>query len=99
MAQPEEVRNNEAAGRYELEVDGEVAFSTYQQRVDVITFTHTEVPQDERGQGVGEMLVKGALQQVRDEGLEVIPLCPFVNAYIHRHPEEQDLLVEKERDG
>ena len=99
MAQPEDVSKDQAAGRYELEVDGEVAFTAFQKRGDTVVFTHTEVPQDERGQGVGETLIKGALQQVRDAGLEVIPLCPFVDAYIRRHPEEQDLLAERERGG
>ena len=95
MAQADGVHNNPDKNRFELEVDGETAFTVYQQQGDTLIFVHTEVPLDERGQGVGDALIKGTLQQVREAGQKVIPLCPFVNAYIRRHPEEQDLLTDQ----
>jgi len=88
-----EVRNNIAQGRYELEVDGDVAIAVYQRRGDVMAFTHTEVPPRLEGHGVASTLVKGALADVRAQGLAVIPACEFVEAYMERHPEEQDLLA------
>ena len=45
------------------------------------------------GRGIGSRLVRAALEKVRAEGLKVVALCPFVKAYIEKHPEEQDLLA------
>jgi predicted GNAT family acetyltransferase len=88
-----EVSNNEASGRYELEVDGHLAIAEYRLRPGRITFTHTEVPEAIGGRGVGTRLVKAALADARAQGLKVVPVCPFVKRYIDAHPEEQDLLA------
>ena len=66
--------------------------SFYKLADGVITFVHTEVPPELGGRGVGSTLVQGALDQVRAEGLKVIPQCPFVKAWIGKHPEYKDLL-------
>ena len=87
-----EVVNNPAHHRYELVVEGHLAATYYRISDGVITFIHTEVPPELGGKGVGSILVKGALDQVRTEGLKVIPQCPFVKAYIDRHPDYADLL-------
>jgi uncharacterized protein len=87
-----EVINNTAHHRYELTVDGHLAATYYKLSDGVITFVHTEVPPELGGKGVGSKLVKGALDQVRAEGLKVVPVCPFVKAYIEKHPEYADLL-------
>jgi predicted GNAT family acetyltransferase len=86
------VSNNPAQQRYELAVDGHVAASYYEIADGVITFVHTEVPPELGGKGIGSKLIKGALDQVRAEGLKVIAQCPFVKAYIEKHPEYTDLL-------
>ena len=54
---------------------------------------HTEVEPEHEGKGVGAALVQGALDDVRDRGLKVQPLCPFVAAYIQRHPDYEDLVT------
>jgi hypothetical protein len=87
-----EVVNNKARHRYELAVDGHVAATYYQIAAGVITFTHTEVPPELGGKGIGSKLIKGALDQVRAEGLKVVAQCPFVKAYIEKHNEYADLL-------
>jgi predicted GNAT family acetyltransferase len=89
----ETVRNNPAEHRYELTVDGHLAATYYKIADGVITFVHTEVPDALAGRGVGSKLVKGALDQVRSEGLKVVPQCPFVKAYIEKHGEYADLLA------
>jgi len=86
------VSDNPAQHRYELAVDGHVAASYYEIADGVITFVHTEVPPELGGKGIGSKLIKGALDQVRAEGLKVIAQCPFVKAYIEKHPEYADLL-------
>ena len=87
-----DVRNNTDKNRYELSVDGHLAATYYRIADDVITFVHTEVPDALAGRGVGGKLVKGALDQVRAAGLKVVPQCPFVRAYIEKHPDYADLL-------
>jgi predicted GNAT family acetyltransferase len=87
-----EIVNNKAQHRYELAVDGHVAATYYQIAAGVITFTHTEVPPELGGKGIGSKLIKGALDQVRAEGLKVVAQCPFVKAYIEKHNEYADLL-------
>lgn len=87
------VRDNTALHRFEIEVDGVVAFSVYRRTPGVITFIHTEVPDALAGKGVGSKLAKGALELVRARGEKVIAECPFIAAYIQKHPEVQDLLI------
>ena len=87
-----DIVNNKAHHRYELAVDGHIAATYYKIADGVITFIHTEVPPELGGKGIGSKLIKGALDQVRSEGLKVIAQCPFVKAYIDKHPDYADLL-------
>lgn len=87
-----DVINNRAHHRFELTVDGYLAATHYKIADGVITFVHTEVPAELGGKGVGSALVKGALDQVRAEGLKVIAECEFVKGYIGKHREYADLL-------
>jgi uncharacterized protein len=89
------VRNNEAANRFELEAEGRTAVSEYHRRNGTIVFTHTEVPLQLEGKGIGNALAKSALDYARSEGLRVVPRCRFIAAFIKRHPEYQDLVEEK----
>lgn len=89
-----EIVNNEAEHRYEIRVDGGLAgFAAYRVRPDALVLTHTEVFTE--GQGLGGRLVRGALDDVRANGHRIVPLCPFVTAYVARHPEYQDLIVSR----
>jgi predicted GNAT family acetyltransferase len=87
-----DVVNNRAHHRFELTVDGHLAAAYYKLDGDVITLVHTEVPPELGGKGVGSKLLKGALDQVRTDGLRVIAQCPFVKAYIGKHTEYRDLV-------
>ena len=88
------------ASRYELRdgdrLIGEAAY--HRRRNGRIAFTHTEVDEALEGRGLGSRLVATALEDARREGLEVVPLCPFVAAYIDRHPEYQDIVAANYRD-
>jgi uncharacterized protein len=86
------VRDYPERHRFELGADGHVAFSNYKRDGSTITIMHTEVPADLNGRGIGSTLVHGMLDIVRKQGLKVMPLCPFVKAYIGKHPEYADLL-------
>jgi uncharacterized protein len=81
------VIDNEAEHQYEAHVDGEVAVLTYERRGNHITFFHTGVPPALEGRGIAGMLARTALEAARADGLEVIPLCPYVVAYLKRHQE------------
>jgi hypothetical protein len=87
------VIDNEAESRFELEVDGKTALAAYRLRDGRISFTHTEVPPQLSGKGVGTRLISGALDQVRAKGLKVVPICSFVRRHIETHAETQDLLA------
>ena len=76
------VFDNVAEHQFELVVDGFTAFAAYQRDGNAIVFTHTEVPPELQGQGVGSALARGALDAARAEGAEVVPLCPFI-ALLH----------------
>ena len=89
----DDVRDNPARHRFELEVDGHLAIAVYSLAPGVITFIHTEVPEALAGRGIGSRLANGALAQVRARGLKVVPRCPFIRGYIEKHPEWQDLLA------
>jgi predicted GNAT family acetyltransferase len=87
------VRDNKDRFRYELVVDGEVvAFVQYNMRGGRILLVHTEVPDAYSGHGYATTLVAGALDDIRRRGLEIVPVCPFVERYIERHPEYDDMV-------
>jgi predicted GNAT family acetyltransferase len=86
------VRDNTESHRFELEIDDHVAKAWYRRQGNVITFTHTEVPPELEGKGVGSRLARGALDAVRAAGEKVVALCPFIAAYMRRHREYDDLL-------
>jgi uncharacterized protein len=87
-----DVRNNTAQNRFELDVNGHQAVAYYRMAPGVITFVHTEVPQELSGRGIGTKLIRGALEMARAQGLKVVPQCPFVSAFMGKHPEYNDLL-------
>ena len=87
------VADNPSLERYEVFADGTLAgFTQYRIRPELIAFVHTEVGDEWEGQGVGSALVRGALDDARARSLAVLPFCPFVNAWIERHPEYGDLV-------
>jgi len=88
----DEVRDNTQLHRFELDADGHTAVAHYRLSPGVITFTHTEVPPELSGRGVGSRLARGALDLARARGLKVVALCPFIAAFIAKHPELHDLL-------
>lgn len=84
---PNEVHDNTAHHRFELEADGLIAFSDYRRTNGVLTILHTEVPKKLEGRGIGSRLVRGELEIARTKGLKVVPKCPFVQAFINKHAE------------
>lgn len=93
MPEEIEVRHDAARQRFEARVDGVSARLDYEQRGNVIGLTHTGVPPEIGGRGVGGELMHAALEYARAKGLKVRPSCSYAASYIDRHPEYRDLLV------
>jgi len=91
------VGDNAAAGRFELAVDGHTAFAEYRLSGPTIVFIHTEVPSELQGRGVGSALARGALDAARARDADIVPLCPFIAAFVRRHPAYLDLVREPYR--
>ena len=88
-----DVRDNPERHRFEIDLGGGgVAIAQYTLPEGKIMFTHTEVPPEHAGKGVGTALIRFALASARERNLKVIPICPFFAAYMQKHAEEQDLL-------
>jgi predicted GNAT family acetyltransferase len=85
------VTDNPAAHRFELVIGGEVAFLNYERRPHSLVLVHTEVPPAYRGRGMGGALVKAGLEAARREGLRIGAVCPFVKAYLRKHPESSQI--------
>src|SRR4029077_1108954 len=80
-------------GRFIATAGGETAgFIVYRLRPGLLALIHTEVDERFEGRGIGGRLARFALEQARAKGLGVLPFCPFVNEWMRRHPEYNDLV-------
>ena len=87
-----EVRKVEGRSRYELLVDGVLAgVADYQEQDGVLVLPHTEIDASRRGQGLGAVLVQGALDDARAHGKKVVPACWYVAEFLEQHPDYADL--------
>jgi predicted GNAT family acetyltransferase len=92
------LRDRLEAQRYEATAGDRLAgVAAYRPRPGAVVFTHTEVLPGWEGRGVGGRLVRAALDDLRARGLQAVPRCPFVAAWIRRHPEYGDLVPPRER--
>ncbi|MGK6352659.1 GNAT family N-acetyltransferase [Parapedobacter sp. DT-150] len=90
---------NEAQRQYQLEVDGQLAFIDYKQVSRRVYLIHTEVPKALEGRGIAAALVSKVLTDMEQNGEVLVPLCPYVQAYLKRHPEWARLLEKTTDDG
>lgn len=86
------VRDNADRRRFEIDLGDSLAIAEYTLPEGMITFTHTEVPTQHGGRGIGSVLIRAGLAAARERGLKVIPMCSFFAAYMKRHEDVQDLL-------
>lgn len=90
---PATFQDNPALSRFELDDDAVLAVANYRLAEGVITFTHTEVPPQARGEGLASRLIAGALESARARELKVVAQCSFVRDYLTKHPEFHDLIA------
>jgi hypothetical protein len=89
---PLTVRHNPEAARFQLEKDGLLSVLEYRLEPGRIVFTHTGVPPALEGQGLASRLARAGLDYARAEGLRVVSACSYIDHYLERHPEYQDLV-------
>ena len=87
-----DVVDNQAEHRFEISFAGETAYAEYQLVAHGIILPHTVVPEAFEGKGIASRLARYAMQYARDRDLKIIPLCPFMTAYMTKHPETHDLV-------
>jgi len=86
------VIKNDTANRFEIALPDGPAVLNYLRTGNQLRLIHTEVPESAREHGYAGQLVRYALDDARREGLRVVPICPYVRAYVTRHPEYADLV-------
>ena len=88
MAEDYKLIDNEEKHRYEFQIDDKIAQIDYiKSNNGEIYLVHTEVPASLGGRGVGSQL------DIERQGLRLVPLCPFVAGYIHKHPEWKRIVM------
>lgn len=93
MSLDPEIRDVEAERRYELPVDGHLAYVEYNNDEGGRLVSKTLVPQELEGRGIGSRLARHVLADLRQKGLKILPTCTFFAAYIKKHPDEYGDLV------
>lgn len=91
------VVDNVPAQRFEVERGGEAATLAYERDGNRLVLIHTEVPPNLQGHGIGQLLVRAALDEAAREGELIVPLCEFVVSYLRRHPNELGLVAPEYR--
>jgi predicted GNAT family acetyltransferase len=86
-------RDNEGRNRFELDIEGAIAFVTYRKSPGAITLLHTEVPPQLGGRGIGSRLGRATLDAVRAQGRELSVECDFIRSFMTKNPEYNDLLA------
>ena len=90
------VVDNPEKSRFEVSVDGTLAgFAAYETDPGAVIFVHTRVFDEYEGRGLAGQLAKAALGMVREAGNKIVPMCPYIRAYVRKHaPEYDDLLLQ-----
>ena len=81
------IENNRDSSRFEVMVNGKLAWLDYRAEPGTIFLLYVEVPAEENGRGIASRLAKTALEFARDRGLKVVPHCPFIAEYMRKYPE------------
>jgi predicted GNAT family acetyltransferase len=89
----EKFRDNETGNRFELEIEGAIAFVSYRKSPGAITLEHTEVPPQLGGKGIGSQIARATLDAVRAQGRKLTVECEFIQGFMGKHPEYNDLLA------
>ncbi|MBT0609098.1 GNAT family N-acetyltransferase [Aequorivita echinoideorum] len=89
-----ELIDNKQKNRFEYKIEDNNAIVEYKIDNNVISLTHTEVPDELQGQGIASKMTEEVLQNLSDKNLKVKPLCPFIKSYIKRNPEWKEIVAD-----
>ena len=84
--------DNKLEQRYEFDLDGDMAVIDYRREPGTVVLTHTYVPPRHENRGRGSAMVRAVLEDIRAQGLQVVPCCSFIAHYIRRHPEWESIV-------
>lgn len=87
------IEHNTSARRFEVVVDGQTCVLEYRLAGQVMTITHTGVPEQVGGRGIAAELARTAFETARANGWKVVPACSYASVYITKHPEYADLVA------
>jgi predicted GNAT family acetyltransferase len=87
------LKDNTELNRFELEVEGSTAFIEYKRSGDWLFLIHTEVPGAIEGKGVASAIVQKTLQYAKDNNYRIVPICPYVQSFLKKHPEWHEIVV------
>ncbi len=82
-----DIKNNPTAHRFETTINGKTAFVDYKLRPGIMAVLHTKVPKELEGQGIAAAMTKFVLEYIAAEKLQLVPYCPYMRAYLQKHPE------------
>lgn len=88
----QQVTDNTAAERYEMDIDGKLVFATYRREDGTVYIRHVEAPQALRGTGAAGRLMQGIVDIARRDGLKLVPICSYAAAWMRRHRDSLDLM-------
>lgn len=95
MEQKHTITDNSAEQRYEMIIDNDMAIAEYTKSEGIIILSHVYVPPKFEGQGIGSALVRAVLEDIKAQGLQLVPQCPFVAQWIYRHPQWEELVLKE----
>lgn len=88
-----DITDNNAENRYEMAVDGNIAFVAYRREREIVVLQHTEVPEALSGRGIGSKLARSVLEHIARRGHRIQPECDFIAAFIKRNPDFSTLIA------
>jgi predicted GNAT family acetyltransferase len=88
------IQHNPASMRFQATVDGMLCRADYRMHGNTLMLVHTEVPRQLEGRGIASALVREAFNYAQGSGLDVLPVCSYVRAWVQRHPEVAPLLAD-----
>ena len=87
------VQHDEKQRKFYADIDGKEAAIEYAKMGDVYNLSHTFVPEELRGQGIAEKLARGTLDEIGRQGARFLPTCPYIQAFVRKHPEYQEAVA------
>lgn len=87
------MKNNSSLSRYEMEIDGHVAYANYRIDGEIINIDYVFAPEELRGSGAAGKLMEEIARMARDKKMKILPICGYASVWLRRSKEYRDLMV------